>query len=54
MNWKWRKSPQFEPNMEAPPPPKKWPAIVGVTLAAWAILGGLLIAMMSSQPPTTP
>jgi hypothetical protein len=51
MKWNWRKSPQFEPaRPEDPPPPKKWPAILGVTVAAWAILGGVLVALLGSQP----
>jgi hypothetical protein len=31
------------------PKPRKWPAIVGVTAAAWVLLGGVLLLLLGGQ-----
>jgi hypothetical protein len=32
------------------PKPQKWPAIVGVTAAAWVLLSGVLLLLLGHQP----
>ena len=39
-----RKASQSEDGLS--PKPRKWPAIVGVTAAAWALLSGVLLLLL--------
>jgi hypothetical protein len=34
---------------EGPPPQRRWPTIVGITVAAWALLGGVLMLLLQDR-----
>jgi hypothetical protein len=42
---------QQQPSMVdgLPPKPRKWPAILGVTLATWVILSGVVLLILRVQ-----
>ncbi len=42
-----RKNPQNDDGLA--PKPRKWPAILGVTAAAWVLLSGVLLLLLGSQ-----
>ena len=44
MSWPTRKNPTPEDGLA--PKPRRWPAIVGVTAAAWMVLSGLLLVLL--------
>jgi hypothetical protein len=43
-----RKAPRGDDGLA--PKPRKWPAIVGITAAAWFLLSGVLLLLLGSQP----
>jgi hypothetical protein len=45
----WRKNRPPELPPEGPPPTRRWPAMVGLTLAAWALLGGTLMVLLKDR-----
>jgi hypothetical protein len=45
--WSKNRFPDVAP--EGPPPRRRWPAIVGITLAAWALLGGVLMVLLQDH-----
>jgi hypothetical protein len=40
----WQKSNPVAP--ELPPRTRRWPTILGITVAAWALLGGALLFLL--------
>jgi len=39
---------------EFPPKNNRWPTILGITVAAWALLGGLLIFLLQTSGAQAP
>ncbi|HVZ74881.1 MAG TPA: hypothetical protein VHJ20_21010 [Polyangia bacterium] len=46
MSWLDRKAPNPEEGLS--PKPRRWPAIVGVTAAAWVLLSGMLLFLLGN------
>ena len=46
----WQKSPSPRAP-ELPPKVRRWPTIVGITVAAWALLGGMLVFLLQAHTP---
>jgi hypothetical protein len=45
--WEKNPAPTFPPEM--PPKARRWPAILGITVAAWALLGGMLMVLLQDH-----